>query len=129
MRRLIYFFLALLAFGCSSLPPERKAAEAAKAYYENLAKDFPEGFMEGKLGVDSLPADYCEQLLDVYRQYISEIGEKHGGIKEVSVSANVGRRDTTLNIMYAFLLLSYNDSTQEEISVPMVEQNGRWLMK
>jgi len=129
MRKLVYIFLALLVIGCSSQSAEEKAAEAAKTYYENLAKDFPEGFLEGKLGVDSLPAEYCEQLLDVYRQYVSEVEEKHGGIRSVSVSANVGRRDTILNVVYAFLLLSFNDSTQEEILVPMVEQNGRWLMK
>ncbi len=129
MRNLLYVFLVLLTIGCSSEQPEKAAAEAAKSFYERLVQGFPEGFLEGKLGVDSLPTAYCEQLIEVYRQYLSDVQEKHRGIQQVSVSPNVGHRDTTLHVVYAFLLLSYNDSTQEEISVPMVERNGQWLMK
>ncbi len=129
MRKLVYLFVALLVLGCSQQTPEEAAAEAAKSYYEHLKADFAEGFLEGKVGVDSLPADYCEQMLEVYRQYLSEIKEMHGGIKEVRISPQVARRDSTLDLTYAFLLLSYGDSTQEEIAIPMVEQNGRWLMK
>ena len=53
----------------------------------------------------------------------------HGGISEVRISPNVGRRDTTLQLTYAFLLLCFADSTQEEIVVPMVEKDGQWYMK
>jgi hypothetical protein len=31
--------------------------------------------------------------------------------------------------MQVFLLLSYGDSTREEIVVPMVTQRGAWMMK
>ena len=54
---------------------------------------------------------------------------QHGGLQSVAISSNVGRSDSTLRLTYAFLLLSFRDSTQEEISVPMVERNGEWLMK
>ena len=36
---------------------------------------------------------------------------------------------TTFHVVYAFLLLSYGDSTQEEITVPMVNVDGDWKMK
>ena len=51
------------------------------------------------------------------------------GLSAVEISPNVGRQDTTLHLIYAFLLLCYGDSTQEEITVPMVHHDGRWLMK
>jgi len=129
MRKLLFFALALLIISCSTQTPEEAAVEAAKGYYEHLKSDFAEGFLDGKAGVDSLPADYCEQMLEAYRQYLSEVKKKHGGISEVRISPNVGRRDTSLNLTYAFLLLCFSDSTQEEITVPMIEQDGRWLMK
>ncbi len=129
MRKLMFVFIAMLALGCSSAQPEEEAAEAAKDYYKLLAEGSPDRFLEGKIAVGSLPEGYCEQLVEVFRQHLSEIKEKHGGIKDVAVSPNVGRRDTTLNLVYAFLLLSYSDSTQEEITVPMVEQDGQWYMK
>jgi len=129
MRKLLFVFVAMLVQGCSSAQPEEVAAETAMGFYKLLAEGSPDKFLDGKLAADSLPEGYSEQLEKVYRQYLSEIQEKHGGIKEVSISPNVGRTDTTLNLVYAFLLLSYNDSTQEEITVPMVEHDGQWFMK
>ncbi len=129
MRKLLYLCLALFILSCSTQTPEQAAAEAAKKYYDQLKAGFPEGFMEGKVGVDSLPAGYCEQMLEVYHLFLAEVKEKHGGIDEVRISPSVGRRDSTLNVTYAFLQLCFSDSTQEEITVPMVEQDGSWLMK
>ncbi len=129
MRKLLYFLVAVLVLSCTEQTPEKAAAEAARGYYEHLKSDFAEGFLEGKAGVDSFPADYCEQMLEVYRQYVSEVNEKHGGIHEVRISPQVALRDSSMNLTYAFLLICFGDSTQEEITVPMVEQNGKWLMK
>ncbi len=130
MKQLVSLVVALLAFSaCSTPTPEEAAAQAAQEYYQQLANGFPEGFLEGKQAVDSLPADYLEQLLPVCRQYVDEVQAKHQGIRQVQVSPNVARRDSTLQLTYAFLLLSYGDSTQEEITVPMVEVDGKWLMK
>ena len=114
---------------CSPVSPEQRAAEAALSYYQDLTNDRVEAFLEGRADVDVLPSDYCDQLLETYRKYLSEINEKHGGVREVQISPNVGRRDSTLQLTYAFLLLCFNDSTQEEVVVPMVEENGTWKMK
>ena len=121
--------IALVCFSCGGSSPEEKAAEAAKGYYDRLAAGFPEDFLEGRAVVDSLPADYCEQLVAVYRKYMADVEVKHGGISEVRISPQVGRRDSTLQLTYAFLLLCFADSTQEEIVVPMVEKDGEWYMK
>ena len=81
------------------------------------------------LAVSVLLFFYAEQLLQATQLYVDDIQRRHGGLQGVSVSPNVGRRDSTLHLTYAFLMLSYNDSTQEEITVPMVDIDGRWCMK
>ena len=121
--------LLLLLVGCQKASPEQQAAEAAKHYYDCLAEGYVEGFVEGKAGVDSLPADYCEQLLQACQLYVKDMQRKHQGLRAVRISPNVGRCDTTHHLTHAFLLLSYADSTQEEISVPMMEINGEWRMR
>lgn len=130
MKHLLTLLAVVLACSaCGGASPEERAAEAAKAYYDRLAAGFPEDFLEGRAAVDSLPTDYCEQMVAVYRKYMADISEKYGGIREVRISPNIGRRDSTLQLTYAFLLLCFADSTQEEITVPMVEKDGEWYMK
>lgn len=134
MRKFFVFSLSLFLISfvaCNSASPEQQAAESAKEYYDLLMEGDAVRFLEQKAGADTLPADYGEQLLAAVRQYQADIQLKHGGLREVSISENVGRSDTVNGcpIVHAFLLLSYADSTQEEITVPMVERDGRWLMK
>ena len=131
MKNLLYIAIAFVVFSACSAKatPEEEAAKAAQSYYALLADNQPAAFLDAKVGADSLPEIYRAQMQKVFEQYIREVNDKHGGIREVSISENVGRRDTTLGITYAFLILSFNDSIQEEVAVPMVERNGVWLMK
>ena len=126
---LFLIFYLLFSAACSSTPPEQLAAESAKAYYDQLVEGYVEGFLEGKADIDSLSADYCEQLVAVHKQYLADVQRKHNGFHEVRISPNVARRDSTLQLTHAFLILCFGDSTQEEITVPMVEVNGEWKMK
>ena len=119
----------VLATSCVKSSPEEQAALAAKEYYECLLKGDAEGLVSAKADADSLPDSYRRMLVMAYRQYLSDINSKHGGLHAIAVSENVARRDSTKGVTYAFLLLSFNDSTREEISVPMVEQDGRWYVK
>ena len=126
--RLLALFALTLLLSCSSpLSPEQQAALAAEGYYRHLLAGEYDQFLEGRAGADSLPADYREQLLTGYLQFMAQQQDKHGGITAVSVS-NV-RTDSLDRYTSVFLLLSYGDSTQEEIVVPMVEHNGSWRMK
>jgi len=133
MRKFVAFSFWLLAFGfwqgCSSeLSPEQQAALAAEGYYRHLLAGEYEQFLEGRVGTDSLPEAYREQLLTGYRQFMAQQQEKHGGITTVSVSSV--RTDSLDAYTSVFLLLCYGDSTQEEIVVPMVDAgDGRWRMK
>jgi hypothetical protein len=131
MKKLVTIvFAVLMVMACSgSLTPEQQAAEAALSYYNRLLEGYPDGFMAGKADFDSLPSDYRRQLVGAAEQYVADMTAQHGGLASVAISENVGRTDTTLQLTYAFLMLSFRDSTQEEISVPMVLRDGEWLMK
>ena len=126
--RLLALFALTLLLSCSSpLSPEQQAALAAEGYYRHLLAGEYEQFLQGRVGSDSLPADYRAQLLTGYLQVVAQQQEKQGGITAVSVFF-VGT-ESPEHYTSVFLLLSYGDSTQEEIVVPMVEHNGSWRMK
>ncbi len=116
--------------GCSEeLTPEQQAAEAAQSYYQRLLDGYPDGFLVGKANYDQYPSDYRQQLVKANELFMEDMKQKHNGLRAVAVSPNVGRVDTTLHVVYTFLLLSYGDSTQEEVTVPMVQVDGEWKMK
>jgi hypothetical protein len=131
VRRLLYilFVLLVLSACAEKYSSEEQAAKAAQSYYQLLLDGQTSEFLQGKIGTDSLPEGYRLQLQQMYEQYVSELRTKHDGVSQVCISENVARRDSMLQLTYAFLMLCFGDSTQEEVTVPMVEQNGVWKMK
>ena len=115
--------------GCQEVSLEQQAAEAAQSYYQRLLDGYPDGFLAGKAAYDEMPADYRDQLVKANEQYMKDVEQKHNGLRSVVVSPNVGRIDSTLHVVYAFLLRSYGDSTKEEVTVPMVQVDGDWKMR
>ena len=51
----------------------------------------------------------------------------HGGVASVTISNT--RNDSIMQMMQAFLLLHFKDSTKEEIIVPMVLEGAEWKMR
>ena len=128
MRKLVYLILIVIVVACSTgVSREEQAALAAKGYYTHLVKGEYEQFVEGRLMADSLPADYRSQLIEGYKQFVAQQVEARKGIHEVSVSR--AYTDSLAGYTNVLLLLCYGDSTTEEIVVPMVERDGRWMMK
>ena len=130
MRKLVY--LVLLVFlvqwaACSSPTKEELASLAAKGYYQHLIEGDYERFLEGRVMADSLPNDYRSQLIDGYSQFLAQQVKARGGINEVRISR--AYTDSTQQYTSVLLMLCYGDSTSEEVVVPMVERNGRWMMK
>ncbi len=130
MRKLVY--LVLLVFlaqwaACSSPTREELASLAAKGYYQHLIEGDFDHFLEGRVMVDSLPDDYRSQLIDGYSQFLAQQVKARGGINEVRISR--AYTDSTQQYTSVLLMLCYGDSTTEEVVVPMVEHNGRWMMK
>ena len=127
MRKLVYLILIVIVVACSDVSREDQAALAAKGYYTHLVRGEYEQFVEGRLMADSLPADYRSQLIEGYKQFVAQQVEARKGIHEVSVSR--AYTDSLAGYTNVLLLLCYGDSTTEEIVVPMVECDGRWMMK
>jgi hypothetical protein len=119
--------LVFLAGSCSSPSKEELASLAAKGYYQHLIEGDIEHFLEGRMMADSLPADYRSQLIYGYSQFLAQQVKARGGINEVRVSRAF--TDSTQQYTSVLLMLCYGDSTSEEVVVPMVERNGRWMMK
>lgn len=129
MRRLPYLLLFLLFLGAcgGGTTPEELASLAAEGYYRHLLRGEYEQFMAGKDGLDDMPDDYREQMRAVYKQYMAQQKEVHRGILDVRVSN--AKTDSSLHLTNVFLVLCFGDSTNEEITVPMVEREGRWKMR
>ncbi len=128
MRKLVYLILIVIVVACSTgVSREEQAALAAKGYYTNLVQGEYEQFVEGRFMADSLPADYRSQLIEGYKQFVAQQLEARNGIQEVSVSR--AYTDSLAGYTNVLLMLCYGDSTTEEVVVPMVERDGRWMMK
>ena len=122
----LFFISCLLFSDACSTPPEQQAAESAKECYDLLVDGDALRFLEHKAGIDTLAAEYSEQLLAAVRQYQHDIQRKHGGMREVRVADDQSAFSMS---QLSTLILCYMDSTQEAVAVPMVEQDGEWLMK
>lgn len=119
---------SLLLCACSKEKQDGNAAvRAAKEYYDHLLAGRYVEYIDGFADSDSLPPQYREQLLANAKQFVAQQKAEHGGIKEVGVVSE--STDSTTMLTDAFLMLCFNDSLREEVVVPMVERNGRWLMR
>ena len=128
MRKLVYLILIVVVVACSTgVSREEQAALAAKGYYTHLVQGEYEQFVEGRFMADSLPDDYRSQLIEGYKQFVAQQLEARKGIQEVSVSR--AYTDSLAGYTNVLLMLCYGDSTTEEVVVPMVERDGRWMMK
>jgi len=128
MKKLFYFFVALLAVACSSGPdPGEVAAQAAKEYYAQLLAGKYEHYVDGFYRPDSIPASYRRQLIDNAKMFVGQQKDERRGILDVRVVNAVA--DTTKRSANVFLIFAYGDSTSEEVVVPMVQHRGVWYMR
>ena len=51
----------------------------------------------------------------------------HQGLQSVEIAG--AKADTARHIGSAFLVLGFKDKTKEEIVVPLVLNNGNWMMR
>lgn len=129
MRKLACIIISLLTFiACSEkASPEEEAVKAAKKYYEYIIKGHYDKYIDGFSRYDSIPDDYREQLITGVKQFAITQKEKNGGMREVR--AVRGERDSLNGYTNAYLVVCFGDSINEEIVVPMIEQNGIWRIK
>jgi hypothetical protein len=123
------FFILCSSFfiSCSNPTPEELASLAAKGYYEHLAAGEYDAYLEGVNGVKDAPDDYKSQYRIAAEQYVKRVNQLHQGIKMVEVSS--AKTDSMLHCTNVFLVLTFGDSSREEICVPMVEAEGVFRMR
>ena len=128
MRRLPAILIALgLLTACGSATSEELASLAAKGYYEALLEGDYDAFLAGRVGADSLPDSYRQQLRDAYKQFVAQQDAAHHGINAVRIAD--AKTDTALHYTNVFLVLCFGDSTNEQVAVPMMEEHGVWKMR
>ena len=120
--------LLLFVLSCGNNPTkEQLAARAAQGSYQHLQQGDIDNYLAGVAGYDSLPEGYKSELKVNMKMFLARQKAEHGDITAVETSN--AKADSTLNVVYALLNIQFADSTREEISVPMVERQGRWVMK
>ena len=132
MVRILFFLMVIVLAACTE-PVDREqqarqaAADTVTAAYNYLLNGQYEQFLAYRATTDSMPQTYCSQMLTAYKQFMAQQQQAHQGICSFAVSDV--QRDSTLGVMQVFLQLSYGDSTQERIVVPVVEQGSEWRLK
>ncbi|WP_232369903.1 MULTISPECIES: hypothetical protein [Prevotella] len=131
MRKLFYIVCGILTVAFTScrkeIDPADIAAQTARQYYDYLIHGNYEAYVEGLDKPDRIPDDYKKQLLLNARMFMEQQQKEHHGIHRVSV-ANADA-DTARKVARVFLLLSYGDSTREQVYVPMVMRDGIWYLR
>ena len=133
MRNSLFLLLALilLSFASCGKPvepkPEEEAGRAAKAFYDYLIQGKYDAYFDAFYRPDSIPASYREQLIVSAKQYVWQMKTDHQGLQSVEIAG--AKADTARHIGSAFLVLGFKDKTKEEIVVPLVLNNGNWMMR
>lgn len=118
----------VLATSCAEKRDEAQvAANTAKIYYDSLIAGRCDVFVDGTFLPDSIPSAYREQLETNAKMFLHSQTEAHKGISGVSIASCVA--DSTATNANVFLFLHFNDSTSEQVVVPMIRHEGVWYMR
>ena len=138
MRKALYILwigMVVALMSCSEPKKDMAAANAAKEFYDSLVARNVSFFVRGTYLADTIPDGYREQLEASAKMLLARIGELHHGVNGVTVvdcindTVNADGNKAGIRVADAFLMLNFNDSTNEEIVVPMILHKGKWLMR
>lgn len=130
MRRLLYLFalLLLLFAACSPSKDEgAKAAEAAQEYYQKLFEGDYRSFVEAHHNHRFMPEAYRKQMVDNAKMFVFKMRSEKEGIDSVLVTKGIFHdTDSTAE---AFLILKFGNREREQIVVPMIFADHKWLLR
>ena len=116
--------LSVVFLACSNGQYTHKAArKAAEKYYTMLIKGNYKGFVEGYASSDNLPEDFRSQLVDATAQFMTR--DDMRSLVSVKAISDSLLADSTA---YVMLRLNFNDSTSEQIELPLVLLEEGWKM-
>lgn len=133
MKRVLFAILTCAAFSCGGGERSQEAAatlpseEEVAATYELYLRGDYAGFVSAMASCDGLPEDYRRQMEMLHKQHAASVKRDRGGVKAFTV----GRMEAHNDSMHvdAFLNLTYQDGTSEEIMLPFVRVGGRWRLQ
>ena len=127
MRKCAALLLMALLVACGSPSDEEVAGRTAKLYYEALLDGRYDDFVAGIDNRYAPSRSYREQLRASTKMFVARQEKLHHGITGFELeTTEVGDSGRSANV---FLIVSYADSTSEQIVVPMVQRDGLWLMR
>lgn len=124
-------FIGLLCAVCaacsSDIKTDEQAANTARLYYDYLLQGQYDDYVAGIDGYDEMPETYRRQLTDNARMFMEQQNREHGGIERLRIMrADI---DTETQTAQVFLVISYQDGSNEQIMVPMVRNGSLWMMR
>ncbi len=124
-------FIGLLCAVCaacsSDIKTDEQAANTARLYYDYLLQGQYDDYVAGIDGYDEMPESYRRQLTDNARMFMEQQNREHGGIERLRIMrADI---DTETQTAQVFLVISYQDGSNEQIMVPMVRNGSLWMMR
>lgn len=124
-------FIGLLCAVCaacsSDIKTDEQAANTARLYYDYLLQGQYDDYVAGIDGYDEMPETYRRQLTDNARMFMEQQNREHGGIERLRIMrADI---DTEAQTAQVFLVISYQDGSNEQIMVPMVRNGSLWMMR
>lgn len=127
---ILFVCLAVVLASCSNEKQAEKhetPEEVALAAYNHLIKYEYEDYVKLVHSGDSITETYRQGLLATVKQFMARQNDEKKGIK----SASVVDEKTVSNDNYALvmLILTYGDSTSEEVAVPVVKVNDVWRLR
>jgi len=133
MKRTLYVLLLCAVFSCGSgerpqeaqvtLPSETEVADFYNLYVHG---DYA-GFVAAMASCDGLPEDYRQQMATLYKQHAAAVKQDRGGVKAFKVGRMEAHNDSIH--VNAFLNLTYQDGSSEEIMLPLVRVGGKWRLQ
>ena len=123
----LYLIFAISLFGACSNKDSRKAARlAAEQYYGYLIDGDVEKYVKAIHDYDKLSEDYRSQLHDMFAQYLDNEQKMRGGLIQARAL-----HDTIVDDLYAHILMevTFGDSTQEQVFLPLILTDKGWKLK
>ncbi len=113
----------IVTASCST--DQARLRRAAEKDYGYLQKGKYEKFVGEIAYADSMSEDYRAQMVDLVHEYAAALQQRHGAFTDIEAIGDTIDGDQA----HVYLLLTFADSTSEEVGVPMVRVGEKWKMQ
>ena len=104
---------------------QRRVRRAAVRCYECLKAGDSRSFVNHIADADVMPEAYRREMEALIREYASNLQLQHGSLTAVSAIGDTIAGD----FAHVYLQLSFADSTEEQVGVPMRRVGKEWKMQ